>query len=141
MSMTGGSGARIQMPQLQTDALLNQAAAVQNTWYTVLDTTKNVKIMFVLFRCTAVNETVQLRFTIDGLTRTLEQACVANTYYYARWGADATTGANWYASLTVTADMNLMNPIEGRSIKIEMRKTTATGASALQCRVPYSIIP
>lgn len=123
--------------QLQAEAVLNQAGAVQNTWYTILDTTLNARIVRLNVACTVANETVQVRLTVDGQTITSNDALTAGTTYNIVWVENAAAGTVNLTVTTTAATMSTSFLIEGRSIKIEIRKTTAAGASALLAKAIY----
>lgn len=117
---------------------LNQAAAVQNTWYTVLDTMLLVEIIEIAASCTVANETVEIRITLDGVTYTLSSNFTAGTVYYIYPNAATmapTTATIINAFATQPRGSARFNAL---SIKIEMRKTTNAGASALQATVTYN---
>ncbi len=137
MPMTGGSGARVQVWQHQTDATLTQAAPVQDTWYTALATTKNVRIIAMKFQIQTTGEDLEIELVIDGVTYIGSQTAVAGTSYLAYKNAgysDLTTG-------TAGAHGAQYTFIEGRSVRIRLRKTTANGAGDLLGRITYAIIP
>jgi len=121
--------------QLQADAVLVQAAPVQNTWYTVLNT-QNARVLGIAYEVAATGETLEVRMTIDGRVFTPSQAAVAGTDYYIK--KDHT--ADWGFALPpdVTQYINQLSFLfDCRSLKVEMRKTTANGVGALTCRVAY----
>jgi hypothetical protein len=117
----------------QPDALLSKEAPAQNTWYTVLDG-RDCRVYAVSVLVWTANETLQVRITIDGqeLLGTVE--ATHTTYYYAHH--------QLYASaLAVDGNVFLLGkytPLEGRSVKVEVRKTTATGSGTLEARVVYA---
>jgi len=85
------------------------------------------------------NETIEMRLTVDGNSITaVAAAYTADTTYYAR--ISGLTAGNIVNSTTL---YNLMSnaPLFGRSVKLEIRKTTAAGAGNLSCRVFYGKIP
>lgn len=119
--------------ELQEDATLAQAPPVQNTWYTILDTTLNVRIYGVDIKVEDDNETLQVRITVDGQTKTGSKACTADTSYDVRFPY---TGGVLIIDSTIRMDYSTFM-IEGRSVKIEIRKTTATGTGTLRGRAQY----
>ena len=123
-------------PTLQAEATLDQAAPVQNTWYTVLDTKANCRVWHIAARVDTANETLEIRVTVDGVTLTAQEACTAGTTY-AIWFKRTPTGnvLDFYGTFW-KYDTFL---IEGRSVKVEMRKTTATGAGNLKAALHYSL--
>jgi len=130
-----GSPAPAIPPEQQPDADLAQAAPVQNTWYTVLDTTPQARIQAIAVRVDSTGETVEVRLTIDGVTIEGSAALPADTTYYA----DVLTGLfSTTFVLTVTQQQTgRAFLIEGRNVKVEIRKTTAAGAGTLRGRVCY----
>jgi len=119
--------------QYQTHAHLNQAAPVQNTWYTVLNTT-NARLQLVDIYVETTNETLEIRLTIDNDTCTGSVAATAGTVYYAFMSYDGELViSNSFPSQTFLQ--------EGREVLVEVRKTTAAGAGNLHGRVNYWRIP
>lgn len=112
---------------------------VQNQWYTAF-TGRNVVFNGLGIKVTVANETVDIRITIDGVLYS-SSGGVALTFGANPWtiveGFDLTTGAlriNPSASgagASFTPDYNTAFWLKGRSVKIEVRKTTAGGASHL----------
>lgn len=123
------------IPALQADATLSQAAAVVNTWYTALDTTINARIIAASVSIDTANETLEMRFTIDGQTiAKTALAATAGTSYIADYYQDNTS-----LRLALTGNMHTRTYLlEGRSVKVEVRKTTNNGAGTLTCRVSYA---
>lgn len=128
-------------PAQQADAVLSQANPVSTTLYTVLDTTRNVRIIGLNANITwAVTQPtpIEVPVTIDGQTIIYQAANpISATEYYARCNennAEATQG------LTATSYANQRTfLIEGRSIKIEARITWAiTQPTPLVCRVKWA---
>ena len=135
--MTGGSGSKIQMMQHQADAVLNQVA-VQNTWYTVLDA-KNTRIINIAWNETIANETIEVRLTVDGNVLAGSHAATAATWYYITW--DAITAQTLQINSVVTIHVYKAFFLEGRSVKLEFRKTTNLGASAIVVVCKHAKIP
>ena len=137
---------RIEEPDLgiyeyQTPATLNQAAPVQNTWYTILDTTTHCRIYEIAVNIEDANETLEIQVTIDGQTigATAKAATHSTTYYVYR-ESDAINRVN-----TLILDNALTKSIrafqlEGHSVKVEVRKTTAAGAGNLTGIVTYGVL-
>src|SRR4030042_5199715 len=131
-----GSGTPPVVPAHQADIYLNQAAAVQNTWYTVLNTTKNCRLYTVWVRMATLAEDIELRITIDGKVLAVAQAAaVAGTKYFA---IIDTNGNLALILSTSTFNVGVYAPLEGRSVKVEVRKTSANGANNLQALEIYS---
>jgi len=124
----------LQVFKYMADAVLSQAGAVQNTWYTVLDTTKKVRILSLMMTVSVANEDLELKMTIDGETLNGAQAnAVAGTSYYCLKDAGS---ANILLSAT-GFNMGRYAALDANSVKIEVRKTTANGAGTLSARAVY----
>ena len=131
------------MFEYQTPATLNQAAPVQNTWYTILDTTKNCRVYAIAVNIEDTNETLECQVTIDGETMAgYAQSATHSTAYFGRIYPEPIARLD-YMSLDTLAETragNLGFLIEGKSIKVEVRKTTAAGAGNLTGIVTYGIL-
>jgi hypothetical protein len=115
---------------------VNQAAAVQNTWYTLMSTTNNVRLMLVGISMDTAVETIVLELTADGQVFTgTRGAAVIGTIYYAI--PNVTAGA-----IALIDDGGIPNyrafMLEGRTISLRMRKTTNVGAGTLSGYVVYA---
>jgi hypothetical protein len=125
-----------------TDAVLAQATPVQNTWYTVLNTTTGkVRLYGIGVRVNTTGETLEVCVTIDGvmLFLTAGVACGAGTEYYCskNFATGGTTGGP-YLSLGTTAVSFMLNGfVDCKSLKVQIRKTTASGTGTLYGRVTY----
>lgn len=124
---------RFAVPEHQANATLNQAAPVQNTWYTILATTTNARILLIGIAVAVANETLECRLTVDGVVYTGIQAAIAGTIY----GLNFDRNGNFYTSIVDFASYRAFL-IEGRSVTVEVRKTTATGAGALTGQVMWA---
>jgi len=127
------------MFELQAIATLDQDPPVQNTWYTILDTTKNVRVISIACRqihTEAGAITTECRIIIDGRTLTASQAMNDSTWYYNYMKLNA-EGMN----MSTTSQPICAVPIEGHSVKIEMRITDAPGtAQQLDGSVIYEVL-
>lgn len=128
------------IPKGQAIATLDQAAPVQDTWYTILNTNtkRDCKIIRIATRVETANETLQIRVTIDGVA--VSSASLNATFgtMYSWWKAiwtDAQTETWYYGNISAVTAPYIA---EGRSVKVEMRKTTAAGAGNLRGAVLYS---
>jgi len=120
----------------QAPAILNQAAAIQDQWYTVLDTTRNVRIYVFYARMDTADETIEGRITVDGQTILVTAInLTAGTTYFARRAADPTAETLYWDNVMTQKETPFL--LEGRSILIEIRKTTAAGANNLRALVAY----
>ena len=123
--------------QHQPDAVLVQAAAVQNTWYTILNTTKNCRLIGVTIQMETANETIAVRITANNVSLTDDIVATAGTPYAANIQHNNVVGDSIIlASGAVDAYFGAFI-IEG-TVKVEMRKTTAAGANVLKGRVMYA---
>lgn len=124
--------------QHQADALLSQAAPVQNTWYTVLDTVLNCRLIQFVYAVADTSETIQTRITIDGNVLLAGGAATAATVYTVCPSVSTTTGQE--LNILATSATIQCRPflLEGRSIKIEVRKTTAAGTGTLTAKAVYA---
>lgn len=133
--------------QQQADATLNQANPTANTLYTVLATTKNVRIYSIVAEdtWTVQPNPLEIVVTIDGQTFNFSVANpVSGTLYVA---TRKPTLAESAQILVAQADANdLTAPaflFEGRSVLVQARigKTVAGTSNPLEARVKYAKIP
>jgi hypothetical protein len=113
--------------QLMPDALLVQAAPVQNTWYTVLDTVANCRLIGLGIGIATVGEDLEVKITVDGRTIIGTGTAVEGAEYQAMIHTHDTGTVLVFSSTEAPRSFI----IEGRSIKVEIRKTTANGAGNL----------
>lgn len=119
--------------QHQAPAQLVQAAPVLNTWYTALDTVANALIYGIYFWVATTGETLSVRVTIDGRTLLCTFAAIADTGYYITLPSSS-EGLSYTTTDTGTLVAFI---IQGRSVKVEIRKTTNNGSGNLTCYVTY----
>ena len=127
------------IPAQQADAVLSQANPVSGTLYTVLDTTRNVRIISIGAKITwATTQPTPLEVvvTIDGVTLTFSVANpVSATPYIPCWYPDAET--DMVINAAVFQGRSFF--VEGRSVKVQVRVTWATTQpTPLSCRVKYA---
>lgn len=115
--------------QHETAVEFDQAPPVQNTWYTVLDTTADVRLIFTSISQSndeVAGKNLQMRWTIDGLTCELAATAVASgTLYYVR--KDQYTQA--LKAQTTIINSGQYVDIRALSIKIEARTTSVPGTN------------
>lgn len=122
----------------------SQAGAVQNTWYTALEGS-NIEVLAFAVGCTVANETCEVRFTVDGtsiasaagVALTAAGNCYSNmpaTAVYTTGTAVITQGA---ANAAVTSLDSGIPWLRGVNVKVEVRKSTAGGASAVVGKGAY----
>lgn len=118
----------------QPDAVLAQASPAQNTWYTIIDTTANVKIYCINVMIATTAETLNVRITIDGQTLQATMTGLTLGSYYNLYLQPIDGTLNWQTS---NNSLNFMY-LEGRSVKVDARKTTANGTGTLNARVIWA---
>ena len=127
------------VPKHQPDGTLDQANPIQNTWYTVLDTKRNVGLYGIGTKVLVADETLEVRITIDGQTLTGSVSATTDTWYV--WHINLTAGGlQSETTLDKWKNAGLEDCLSGRSVKVEVRKTTALGAGNLQARVVWAKI-
>ena len=116
------------------DAMLSQAAPVQNTWYPVLATqSRTTRLYLITVAVGTANETLEVRILVDGLTISGAVNATFGTAYsaYINYGISA-------ESLSLVAGgRDVTYIVEGRNVSVDVRKTSATGAGALTAKVTY----
>ena len=118
----------------QPDATLSQANPVQNQFYTVLDSKKRCRVYVVTVLVWTTGETLEVRITVDGQVLTGTVNASATTYYYVHHQL-------YGSALIVDGNILLLGHysfLEGREVKVEVRKTTAAGTGTLEARVVYA---
>jgi hypothetical protein len=122
----------------------SQAGAVQNTWYTALEGT-NIEVLAFAVGCTVANETCEVRATVDGvsLASAAGVALTAAGNCYSNLPATVvyTTGAGVFTQGAANAAVTSLDSgipwLKGASVKVEVRKSTAGGASAVVAKGAY----
>ena len=122
-----------------------QAGAVQNTWYTAFEG-NNVEFVGVAGGITVADETVELRLTLDGVLISSSAGvacafagnfvtllpsslrCTSGQAVFIQNAAVGNVDIGSFAATTPRTDW-----LKGHRVKIEIRKTTNAGASALRC--------
>jgi hypothetical protein len=128
------------MFEYQAPAVLNQAAPVQDTWYTVLDTVSNARVYQAGMNVEDTDETLEVKVTLDGITiGTVAIAATHSTAYYLYWVFDPITRTT-KISLSTTFQHARSFLLEGHSVKVELRKTSANGAGNLTGIVMYGVL-
>ena len=123
--------------QHMPDATLSQDYPTSGAKYTVLNTTKNVRIWSIAVGCTWTGQPTLLKIhiTIDGISLTASQSApVSNTWYYVYFPYYSANPAFATSAGSLTKDI-----LEGRSVKVEGEITG--NVSYLFARVKYAIIP
>jgi len=134
------SSGRLGMFEYQAPATLNQASPVQNTWYTILDATANARVYGISVNVEDADETLELKITRDGQTLTGSVAATHSSSYEAHLRVRGINRDVTVVLQTTTIAEYKAFLIEGLSIKVEIRKTTATGAGNLTGAVDYGVL-
>jgi hypothetical protein len=114
--------------QHQPDAVLDQANPVQNTWYTVLAATEDIRIISFGAYVEDTGETIEGRIVIDGVTIMVDPlAFAAATVLETVNNNPALPSFQWMAGATAYRAFF----IEGQNIAISIRKITANGVGIL----------
>lgn len=120
------------VPKFMAVASIDQAAPVQNTYYTVLSAV-NVEVHGMKIAVAVTDETINFRITADGVVSVPAIAATAGTTYHIILNANGftldTTDYSTYKQTAFTA----------RNLTIEARKTTNAGAGNLSASVRYSL--
>lgn len=122
------------VPRNQTDATLDQATPVQNTYYTILDTTLNARIIAIYGKVATTDENIQLKVTFDGIV--IENTAAAGGINVYLEACLLQTGLFQWVAVDSISKFRAFH-VEARSIKIEIRKTTNNGAGNLHGLVKY----
>jgi len=130
-------GQRPVVPENQADATLSQDNPVSGTKYTVLDTTKNVRIIGIEIDCTwTVQPTpLEIHVTIDGIAMIFAQTNPVSATPYRALLNPAYAADNQFMTAATNLDVPFL--IEGRSVKVEVETTGGT-VSNLSAKVKYA---
>ena len=119
----------------QADAILNQAAPVQNTWYPVLATqSRTTRIYLASIVVATADETLQMRILVDGLTLSGALNATLGTVYRVEFNYGIAA-----ESLVIGTTRDSTYIVEGRNVSVDVRKTSATGAGTLSAIVKYAL--
>ena len=121
----------------QPDAVLNQDDPASGTKYTVLDTTKNVRVIYIAVKCvwTVQPTALEIHITIDGLSLTAKRDSPdTDTWYFVVNNPDIT----YTLGAIDPAQRSFLS--EGRSVKVEAEITGGT-VSNFSARVKYAKMP
>ena len=123
------------VPKHQTDVVPWIVSAVQNQWYTMLDTTPRCRLISLVVQVINVSETLEVRFTVDGVVMTGTVDAVQGTDYLV-----LPHHSNENMLLFVGDSVAVYRPftLEGESVKLEIRKTTNAGDATLLGLVKYA---
>lgn len=128
-----------QPPKIMPDAFLSQNAPADDTYYTVLSTTLNVRVISIEADVTWTVQPTSLTvcITVDGQTTAHIMANpVSGTAYYAITNPQAAAN-NQPLDPTSSSATHEKPLLEGRSVKIEFKRVGGT-VSNIFCRVKYA---
>jgi hypothetical protein len=114
------------VPVHRAPGILNQAAPVVNTWYDVLATRANCRLIALVLYMTT-GEDIELEVIIDGRTLALARSINDSTYYYVFYTG---IGDNLTADVTLISTRPFI--VEGQSVRVRMRKTSTNGVVNMQ---------
>jgi hypothetical protein len=137
----GGAGPPPLFFEMQTPAVLNQAAPVQNQWYQLLPATANCRLYRVAINIEDVDETIAARVIVDGETFTGAIGATHSTIYFVYQYPNAITRVmqiNYNSSATYSGYASPL--FEGHSVAVDVRKTTAAGAGNLTGIALYGVL-
>ena len=129
-SMRGGSWKQFLADQ--DNVTFSQASPVQNTWYTVFEK-NNCAIRASEFAVADTGEDIEVKMTIDGTARTGSATFGAAAIY----NLVPQEGGNPKLDNAPYPDYRGGFQWQGRSIKIEMRKTSAAGTGTFSATVKW----
>lgn len=133
------SGPALGIWEYQTPATLLQVAPVQDQWYDILPETANVRVYRIAVNVEDVNETLEVQILIDGETMGASAlAATHSTAYHAVLLPEPVSRTDLIFLHTTITDLAAF-VIEGRSVQVQVRKTTAAGAGDLTGIVVYGV--
>ncbi len=118
--------------KLQPLAVLDQTPVVQNTYYTVLDTTKNIRVYSIVLRQSndeLAAKTVYVRATVEGVVDSGGSGDTPANFgkVYLRLNPQEST--NYFLTGSAILTLGYYVAMEFKSLKIEMRTNTAPGTN------------
>jgi len=126
------------------DAAISQANPVSGTQYTVLDTTRNVRIHSIVAKVTWTVQPnpLEVHLTVDGNSYTYTQANPVTATDYAivqSVAGDMLAETGGLMANTYGVDTLPVKNFEGLSVKVVAEITGGT-SNPLECRVKYSVL-
>lgn len=137
-----GNVVKIQGYQHQADAVLAQANPTSTTLYTVLATTRDVRIISITVSVawTVQPSPLEIVLTIDGQTLTFAFTNPVSATVYACIVSEQLAAANQVLIGAGTYERYRAFLLEGRSVLVQARTTGGT-VQNLDARVKYARIP
>lgn len=131
----------MRMFEYQPPAELDQANPNQNQWYPLLPATDFCRVYKASVQVAAVNETLQVRVTIDGQVSIVQSfnATFGTIYhiYVNPYATDQTIRFHMTPTLNEVSHAFLC---EGHNVMIEVRKTSAAGAGNLTGVASFGVL-
>lgn len=121
----------------QSDVDFSQAAPVQNTWYEMLDEV-DIRLIHLTVSVADTGETLEVKITVDGNELTGSVAAGIGNVYHVLLDSETVDGLTLVENTLFTDPQELTFILEGHSVKIEVRKTTANGAGTITGVVKYA---
>lgn len=120
---------------------LSQASPTQNSYYNILAATANVEAIYVAVSIATTGETLQVKLIVDGQTYTSGTlACTAGTSYYVTLTGFSAAGVPTFTIQSTSATLGGSSySFGGRSVQIQVQKTTAAGSGTLTGAVLYNV--
>lgn len=130
------------MFEYQAPTVLDQGGPIQNTWYNILVATERVRVYAISVNVEDANEDLEVQIIIDGETiNGIGVTATHSTAYNAVLEEDAINGVDYVNLKTGYTDRGRRAfLIEGHSVQIQVRKTTANGAGNLTGLVEYGVL-
>ncbi|GAI67706.1 unnamed protein product [marine sediment metagenome] len=124
-----------------TLAKIHQANPVTSDWYTILDTTLNVILSYIIVKHTYTEARgLTIQITIDGVVMTSATIDVTNDENWFVYIDPTATAEPIVGAATTVIPVYQFIPLEGRSVKVEFRTLELIdGGAALQGAAHYHV--
>ena len=145
----GGGGAPMMFEYRNIDYITTavEDPVVINTWYTVMPTTEDVKLWYVVFEQTnngATAETVECEFTINGGAPVVAAGAGLDSgnQYYAMVDLAAVGSVSGDVYQVSSGETDQSAPLETRSLQIRVRQTSAVDlvSAQIECNIVYATL-
>ena len=124
----------------QPVAELNQPNPGPTTWYDILPVTRNCRVLSASYSVATTGEDILIKVTIDGEVLEGPQVAGAATIYYIYLSHIPGDPDQLEFSSTLSLTLGKSFTIEGKSVHIEMRKTTTNGAGTFTAKCQYEVL-
>jgi len=142
MPRHGEGDDRLGMFEYQPPAVLNQANPTQNEWYDILPPTDNVRVYSIAVNIEDTNEDIEVRVTVDGEVSLGAQVGTAHSTAYFIITVPEPITRTGTLQYTIIAEFirNKVFVVEGHTVQVEVRKTSAVGVGNLTGIVLYGVL-